>query len=367
MGSVAHEEIPPEPAPRDLAAELAGLIDRAGELLTQFAGQPGCDRLTNELIITQVQLTEVKAALRDSAASSAVRDAAFAAGRAVERAAIAEEGKARKGRHAAASSRKFGLRVVEGIAIAGGSLGAALRHSWAAHPVATVAAGMATGAATVATTAFVATAVLPGAPAHAGAAGTPNPVAGIYSAVPIAGASPSQLRLVGSVTRPKPDLDAKGAGVNPIASLGPVPSADVPSSSSSSWPSQQASQQQSQGGAQAGPATLSVGSTGLDLSGALTSATVTLSASGSGWVSWKVDTSGSDLDFSATHGVLNAGESYTLTVSLASVLDSATEQIFSVNGQQVSVNLPLPVVVPVVTPSDLPTLLPTDPPSSSGN
>jgi len=105
---------------------------------------------------------------------------------------------------------------------------------------------------------------------------------------------------------------------------------------------------------------LSVGTTSLDLS-AVPQATVTLTASGSGWVSWSVTTTGTDLDFSKTSGVLAAGQSYQLTVSLDPSQDGLTAQTFEVNGTQITVGLPLPL--PAVSPdpvvSDLPSLLPS--------
>jgi hypothetical protein len=86
-------------------------------------------------------------------------------------------------------------------------------------------------------------------------------------------------------------------------------------------------------------------------------AAITLSASGAGWVSWRISTTGPDLDFSATHGVLQAGQSVVLTVSVdpAQSLDGNTQQAFEINGQQVTVALPplVPAAVPSVSISPL--------------
>jgi hypothetical protein len=80
-------------------------------------------------------------------------------------------------------------------------------------------------------------------------------------------------------------------------------------------------------------------------------ATFTISATGSGWASWHISTSGTDLDFSPAHGVLQAGQSVQVTVSLDPSQDGLTSQAFTVDGQTVTVNLPLPAPVPSVSAS----------------
>ena len=95
--------------------------------------------------------------------------------------------------------------------------------------------------------------------------------------------------------------------------------------------------------------------TGIDLSSG-TPQQVTLTATGGGWMSWSVTTTGTDLDFSPSSGVLRAGESVTVTVSVdrGPGSDRNAQQVFSVGGSQVTVTLPAPPP-PVVDPSPAPT------------
>ena len=114
---------------------------------------------------------------------------------------------------------------------------------------------------------------------------------------------------------------------------------------------------------------LTVSTTALNLT-SLTSETITLSATGTGWVPWKVDTwdaatgvNQADLDFSATHGVLQAGESAEVTVTIdpAQALDGDTQEVFTIGGVSVTATLPAIVqaVVPTVAPSILPSVVPS--------
>jgi hypothetical protein len=176
-----------------------------------------------------------------------------------------------------------------------------------------------------------------------------------------------QLRVRAAVTRPKPALDAKASGTTPVSIL-PLYASPFPSgSSSSSQPSQQSQQQpvqQAAGSVQITPTT-----TSLDLSSGVGTITVTLTPSGSGWTRWQVDTTGSDLVFSSMHGILmGTSEPAMITVSLASVLDTALSQSFTVAGQTFTVGLPGPPV-PVVSPTDVPVVplpTPSDTSSSGG-
>ena len=180
------------------------------------------------------------------------------------------------------------------------------------------------------------------------------------TATPIASASPAALH---GAARPK--LDAKSAG----SSLPGTPLPWYEYDPTSSSPSQLPSTQQSQAAAStATPPVLAVSATSIDLTGTM-SATVTLTAvGGSGWVSWRVDPGGTDLDFSATHGILAAGQSCTLTVSLDSAQDGLLSQAFTIDGQQVTVALPpLPAVVPTDAATDAPAGTPTDMPSPAAS
>jgi hypothetical protein len=155
---------------------------------------------------------------------------------------------------------------------------------------------------------------------------------------------------------PMPKLDAK-AGISRPSSLLPyvwyVPPAQSPAPAVQPSPS-------SQGGS-SGPAVLSVNVVAIDLSSG-TPQTITLSAAGSGWVAWKVDTQGqSDLDFSPSRGVLAAGESVTVTVSLDASQDGAVSETFSIGTQAVTATLSVPV--PAVAPSAVATVLPSALPS----
>ena len=189
------------------------------------------------------------------------------------------------------------------------------------------------------------------------------PSEGLYSVVPVGGSSapsPSSLRLIGALTRP--GLDARSASGLPPVTYAPGP-AYQPQASSPSFPSSASSQQSQQAQpsqSPGGPAVLSVPVTGIDLSSG-TPQTIQLSATGSGWVSWRVKTDGSDLDFSPSSGVLQAGGSVTLTVSVdpAQASDQNLTQTFTIGGQQVTATLPQP--------APQPTDAPTDPPSAAAD
>jgi hypothetical protein len=108
---------------------------------------------------------------------------------------------------------------------------------------------------------------------------------------------------------------------------------------------------------------LSADTTSLDLSGAATSGTVTVTASGSGWAAWHVDTAGTDLTFTPDHGVLAAGGQATIVVGLASSQDGQVAQSFTVAGVTVTVALPVPAPLPspadTTTPGDTPSPAPS--------
>ena len=235
------------------------------------------------------------------------------------------------------------------------------------------AAATTVGAAAIITTA----AVVPGASlTHPwpGTPATPNPVAGIYSASPItAPSSPLKLAAItGAITKPRLDADGLAGQVPPSLAAPYLYAPSQPSPTSPSYQQPVSSQQSQQGGS----ATIAVSTTSLDLSGGEGSVTLTLSASGSGWASWKIDTwdavnqvNQTDLDFSSSHGVLTGGASVTITITLAGTLNSAQSEVFQVAGQSVTIALPGPPPAPTTAPSpvdtSLPVVVPTPDPSAS--
>jgi hypothetical protein len=258
-------------------------------------------------------------------------------------------------------SRATHLRLVK-VLIPGAIIGA-LKCAWHAHPVATAAAT--TAAFTVAGTTAAVVVAPHGIVAQAlGAAPVASaPSDGLYSVVPVGGSSspsPSSLRLIGALTRP--GLDARSAsGLPPVTyAPGPVYQPPVSSQSSPSSPSSQQSQQAQPAG---GPAVLNVAVDAIDLSSG-TPQQVTISATGSGWVSWRVKTDGSDLDFSPSSGVLKAGDTVTVTVSMDAAANPAdVSETFSIGNQSVAATLQAPAPVPAVTPADTP-VAPTDLPAA---
>jgi hypothetical protein len=127
-------------------------------------------------------------------------------------------------------------------------------------------------------------------------------------------------------------LTASPSSVPPPAAAGPDPS--------------------SSSAAAAGPAVLQV-PVSVDLSSGMPQ-TISLTATGYGWVAWRIKPGGPDLDFSATHGVLQAGQTATVTVSLDVTQDGATVQTFDVNGQPVTATLQDPDTAATATDSPSP-------------
>ena len=258
----------------------------------------------------------------------------------------------RRGGHAAhrTPKDKRWLRSVPAVIPVGAlalfkPLSTAVKASWAAHPVATAAAGtvaftVATGTAAVVVAPHGVVAQAFGAVPVASA-----PADGIVSATPITGpsSSPSALPVAAFMTKPK------------TSAISSLPLYDPPSQRSYAYvppaynppPQQgqgQGSQQQAPAQQQSGPAVLQVDAPAtIDLTGGGTQ-TITISATGSGWVSWHISTDGSDLDFSPARGVLQAGQSVTVMISVnaAQVVDGNQSQTFSVAGQDISVTLPPP-------------------------
>jgi hypothetical protein len=282
--------------------------------------------------------------------------------RADERAAIAaavprhRRARQQEGRHARSGAV---LKLAPAVAVGGALLRrsltrrpvlAALRTSLTAHKVAMVASSAVAAGGTAAVLTVTALGPHVNLPYTGPSSAAPAPAASIFGAVPIP--LPSSSLIAQDVTHPETITARKDLGSRTPVSPSLLPST-LPSPAGSSPAAPPASS------APAGPAVLTVSTSGLDLS-AVSQATVILTASGSGWVSWSVATTGTDLVFSATHGVLAAGQTATITVSLASSQDGLAAQVFTIGGQQVTVTLPLPVVVPAPSASAiLPSLLPS--------
>lgn len=362
MSTAARYEGAPGPAP-DLPAEAAALKARIGAVLDVIEGDPRNERAVNEVTLLGIRLAQNTAALQAEAASRAEAEVIYAAGmtKGEARAAARQEA---PGRHRAGKRRpipgQLALVKMKGAALpAIAAAAVALRRVAKVSPHAPVhgagiklttlkAAALATAipaAGALAITGAVVFSHPSGAHGSVPGQGA-APAASVYAGTPI----PSTSLIARNVTRPKPKhgskkqlMSASGLPL-PCCVAGPEPSASASASASSS-PSPAVS-------VQAGPATLGISATSLDLS-LIPQATFTISATGSGWASWRISTTGNDLDFSPSSGVLQAGGSATVTVSLAASLDALTAQVFEVDGQQVTVTLPLPVPAPSVSPTSV--------------
>jgi Family of unknown function (DUF6221) len=343
---------------------------RADALLAEFAGLMGdvaADRdrpdLARRMVTMTAALREVRAAVSGHALADELAGAieARAEARGYARGLAAAPVPAqRRGRHAARSGAVLRLApVVAVLALLRRSLGhhpaAAVKTALAAHKIAAAAGSvLAAGgtAAVVAVHVLGPSAVPPGI----GSAAGPAPAA-TASASPI----PSSSLIARTVVYPKPKHAARGKTTLLAAGASQPPWSPAPGPSSSlPGPSPSASS------AAAGPAVLTVSTQAIDLTTA-TSAVITLSASGSGWASWKIDTQGqADLDFSATHGVLQAGQSVTITVSVdpAQASDGNTSETFTIGGVFVRADLPPLAPASSVTPSGGVTINPTSAPTA---
>ena len=360
----------PAPEREDLDAKaaqvlggMAGLVTRAQALMARCPDPqtvPLVRQFIVETISTALHVEELRGELARYAEACEGYDHIFEQGRAFERAQAAKAAVPGPRHRRSSASRRPGEGQValfavklQGIAlVAFGALKPLLphlKHAGTAVKGAAHAHRMVTAALTALTVPAAAAAVYVVAPAvmHHAPAAAAVPSASVpgwrTSAVPI----PSSMPVFPAVVHPKAKHAAKG---KTLSALGlPVPSYSGPGQSFSSVPSSPSPPASS---APSGPATLDLGGvTSLTLTSAVPQATVTLTASGSGWVSWKVTTTGGDLDFSPSHGVLQAGQSVTVTVSLDASQDGLGQQGFSIGGQSVMVSLPLPVQVPVVLPT----------------
>jgi hypothetical protein len=366
-----HEQAPeqaaaPRPGPGD---ELGDVISALRQLTRLWRRRgPVDDRGIGDLAeficdragVLHAVLLELAEAERETArahiAAALMRDALIEEG---ERRAMARmRGQGPQPRHSRPTQSPL-LGVLKGgragvLVPVAAALGTVARHAAKARTALGAiphAAALATGSVAVAAVAAT-VAVLPGSP-------PPPPqvaISGSSSSAPAYDATgypvpaPSSSLRFAAYTRPRTDAN-RAKAVPAGLPLPPAMYGDPPAAVPSAPPSP----------AQAPPpAVLEMSTTALDLTGS-PQAVITLSAtSGSGWVSWTVSADGTDLDFSATHGVLAAGESCQITVSLDPDQDGSTMETFSVDGQSVTVTLPpLAVPSPVVSVSPGPTVLPS--------
>ena len=316
-----------------------------------------------ELVMITTRLAEMEDTFRRGTTQQLTRAALEGPPLAAVPAVPAQRGHRRAHRRRSPGPGQAQLFPVPGFVLAAFAvLRHALRHSTAAHAIGAhgaLKAALAATAVTAGGTALVVGAVVTLAP-HSGSAGPygasgPAPAASAYAASPIPTSS-----LI-TVTRPRTGTaDVRRARLAQGGILPVLPQPSASWSSPSSQPSGPSQPSASASSSPAGPAVLGGVPTAIDLSGGAP-VVITLTASGGGWVAWKVGTTGTDLVFSKTGGVLAAGGFYQLTVSLAAPLDGNATQTFDVNGQQVTVTLPGPVATPspAVTGTDTPSPVPT--------
>ena len=257
----------------------------------------------------------------------------------------------RRARHKRDPGRPL-MQSVKGIAPAGG-LVAAFRHSWAAHPVATVATGF-----------TAATLVIGGGGAAAvhvatsggGAATGPAPAASVVAATPVLQpVSPSSPSFASALTKPKTDATLSFP-VQPVPPYvfpaqgpgdpqGPAPQGQAPA-----------------------PQVKLIVSRSLDL-GVAASGTIRVTAYG-GPADWTAQASDPGMMLDQASGSLQPGDSAVITVTLTADLQAlagpGSVTITYGDGQSVTVAVNWTVVpLPVPSPADttLPTDTPTDPAS----
>ena len=342
----------PEPAKADLDAKAVRVLDEhlaasAGiqALMARCPDPQSAALLRHALVLIAdagTHAEELRAQMKAYGQANESLEVAFQAGRDYERKLQAAPPVLRQGHRAPGKwTQNPILRSIKVVAF-GALAWSGLRYAFRAHRIA---AALTAVTLPVAVGAGTYVALQPGTASSLPAASAPNPAASIYAATPAPSTS-----LAGSVRHAKKAakgggrrlLNGSGVPVSWISTNSPQQSSS--SSSSSSAPSVQAS-------VSVGPATLTVSAASLDLSNPLDpTTTFSITASGGGWASWRIGTAGTDLEFSPSSGVLQAGGSVTVTVSLAPSLDNLTQQTFSVAGQQVTVALPLPVPVPSVSP-----------------
>ena len=399
-GAVYERQDDPEPAPEpppDLharAAELAAVAARCGALLDRLEAVPAdaeaLRRLGMEHALLNIRAPELAAAAEADAAARREEAGRRLAGQAAFEAGVAEgEARAaarmklprqRGARHAAPAWQQLPLKLIRALVpvaaapwaaaeiLGRHALGRGAALNLTAHTV-RVAAAVTAGSAATALVITGAVAVTHDATSPSGSPGGQGaaPAASVEAAVPVPSDSPS---IAAFVTRPKAKagkgktLLSSSAGMLPAYVTEPAP---APSSSSSS-PDTPAPASSSA----AGPAALTVSTTAIDLSGASTSAVITLSATGTGFVSWKVDTWDAetgvrqdDLDFSAMRGVLQAGESAEVTVSLdpSQATDGDLTEVFTIGGVSVTAALPASAPQPSPSPTGTDTTAPSPVPS----
>jgi hypothetical protein len=320
MSEVTATEPVPEP-PRDVTAVMLDAITAAGQtavaaeevrqlVLRALESGADVDALRMPMMEAVARLAELNADLREI--PGAVADATLfeAAGLTAPLAAVPDE--PRVSRHSAPRQRSTGqqraLRAVReagpvgAVVAAFRPLGTALKHSWAAHPVATAATGF-----------TAATLVIGGGAVHAvtsqpGAGSVPAPSASIVSATPMfQPTSPSSALSPSALTKPKTFTAIS-------APLGTLAAAPVQGTGGGPAP-----QPSSQGLA---PQVTLVASHSLDL-GLGSSGEIRIAAFG-GPVSWSATASAAGMMLDVASGDLAAGDSAVIGVSITADLQALT-------------------------------------------
>ena len=337
------------------------LVSRATAMLGRCPDETLLRQLITETIAGGLHCEELRSDMARFVVAASAVDDAWADGWRAREDAMQEDAKAavpgpRQSRRASHRQPGAGQRALFSVPAIVAAAIVAVKALGRAHRLAAALAAVtipfAAGAGTYA-------ALQPGVTGTASppAASAPNPAASIVAAAPV----PSQS--LAALTKPKAKHAARGKELLSASSL-PVPYLPVTEPSSSSPSSSQPSVQVS---VQAGPAVLTVSTSSLDLSGGV-SQTFTITASGGGFASWHVDSTGPDLDFSPSSGVLEAGESATVTVSVdaAQALDGNLSATFSISTgsgsvvQSVTVSLPpLVASVPSAVASVVPSVVPS--------
>lgn len=327
-------------------------------------------RKVDTAAMSQGQLTEFMAALgRVADFQLELRDLRAEGRRRLARRSLAQaweivaavpepEPAARRARHKAPRQAVTDrpLRSVRGFGLVGAA-GAALRHSWVAHPVATAATGFT--AATLATAAVVAPQAGIVLPFGASTSSTPNPAASVFAATPVI--PPSQI--AAAITRPK---DGKGNARTLTVLAPPSVPAYAPAGSPVQGPGDPQGDPSSQVQQDPAPEVRLVVTRSLDL-GLGSSGTVRLTAFG-GPVDWQASASAAGMNLDQASGTLPAGESATVAVSIIADLQALTGPgtvTITYDGKTAVVPVswtivPLPLPSPTDTglPVDLPTLPP---------
>ena len=354
----------PGPGRAELDARAAGVLgahlDLAGRIDATLAAWgsacphdseagPALQAMGKLVIDASHHAEELRRSLASYTATAGALEAAFAAGRACERASQ-ESPPATGPKHAAGSAGKR-LRLVKGGTVAAfAGLWPALHRAWAIHRAATAAAAATAGIALTATTAAVVhPSSLPFTSSPPSASAAAGPVTAVRAPV-----NPSQ-KLIASVTRPQGSRTLTVSLPPSVAAYAP---AEAPPAGDGNVPAPPPASQ--------GPQVSLVVTREVDM-GTLSSGPIRVTAFG-GPVSWSASASAPGMTLDVSSGSLAAGHSAVITVTLAADLQALAgpgSVTISYDGQDVAIPVSWSVIpLPVPSPSDtgLPTDLPTLPP-----